>query len=183
MNFEQVLRKLLTEFERHEIRYAAIGGFALGALGVERTTRDLDVVVERDDLENVHQVMSRLGYLRYAQTPNATHYRHPDGQWLCVDVIHALRAHSREVVQRAKSYPIFCNTLTIRVVDPEDVIGFKVQAIANNPSRRLQDEADIERLMALYRERLDWARIQEYYELFEMGEEAKRLRERFGHAE
>jgi len=30
---------------------------------------------------------------------------------------------------------------------------------------------------------LDWDRIQEYYELFEMGEEGRKLQERFGHAE
>ncbi len=183
MDFEQTLTTLLTEFERTGIRYAAIGGFALGALGAERTTKDLDFLVERDDLEKIQQVMAQLGYLRMAHTPNVTQYGHPDSRWLCVDVIHALRRHSREMLQRAKTYPIFDRRLTIRVVDPEDLIGFKVQAIANNPDRRLQDQADIERLMGLYRERLDWARIQEYYNLFEMGDEAKRLRERFGHAE
>ena len=32
MEFEQVLRTVLAEFERHHLRYAVIGGFALGAL-------------------------------------------------------------------------------------------------------------------------------------------------------
>ena len=41
VDFEQVLRTLLTEFERHEIRYAAIGGFAMGVLGAARATMDL----------------------------------------------------------------------------------------------------------------------------------------------
>jgi len=33
MDFELVLKALLTEFDRHQIRYAAIGAFALGFLG------------------------------------------------------------------------------------------------------------------------------------------------------
>ncbi len=183
MDFERVLKALLAAFERQKIRYAAIGGFALGALGAERTTKDLDFLIDRDDLDRIHHVMTGLGYLRYAQTANVTHYRHPDADWVSVDVIHAFRHHARDTLGRAKTYPIFGNALTIRVVDPEDVIGFKVQAIANNPDRRLQEQADIERLMAIYRDRLDWKRIQEYYGLFDMGEEARRLKERFGHAQ
>ena len=184
MDFERVLKALLAEFERRQIRYAVIGGFALGALGAERTTKDLDFLIERDDLDRVHEMMKGLGYLRYAQTANVTHYRHPDAEWVSVDVIHALRQHARDILSRAKPYPLFKKqVLTIRVADPEDVIGFKVQAIANNPDRRLQDQADIERLMAIRRDRLDWKRIQEYYDLFSMGEEAQRLQERFGHAQ
>ena len=183
MDFERVLKALLAEFERQQIQYAAIGGFALGALGAERTTKDLDFLIGRDDLVRVHEMMKALGYLRYAQTANVTHYRHPDAEWVSVDVIHALRQHARDMLGRAKPHPIFNQALTIQVADPEDVIGFKVQAIANNPDRRLHEQADIEQLMAMYRDRLDWKRIQEYYELFEMGEEARRLQERFGHAQ
>jgi hypothetical protein len=63
------------------------------------------------------------------------------------------------------------------------VIGLKVQAMFNDPERRDQDQSDIERLMALYRRKLDWNRIQEFYEVFGFSEEAKKLRERFDHAE
>jgi hypothetical protein len=183
VDFERVLKALLSEFDRHQLRYAVIGGFALGALGAERTTKDLDFLVDRDDVDRIYAIMKGLGYLRYAQTANVTHYRHPDAEWVSVDVIHALRKHARDMLARAKLHPIFGNALTIRVADPEDVIGFKVQAIANNPDRRLQEQADIERLMAIYRDRLDWSRIQEYYDLFDMGDEARRLRERFEHAQ
>jgi len=63
------------------------------------------------------------------------------------------------------------------------VIGLKVQDIADNPGRRLQEQADIKHLLTAHQDHLDWARIQQYYELFEMGEEARRLKEQFGHAE
>jgi len=44
---------------------------------------------------------------------------------------------------------------SIRVLEPEDIIGLKVQAIANNPMRRSHD-------------------------LFEVGQEARTLRARYG---
>lgn len=183
MDFERVLKTLLDEFDRHQIRCATIGGFALGALGAGRMTRDLDFLVDRDDLAALHASLSKLGYERFNHTENVSQYRHADERWVGLDFLHAFRPVAREMLTRATPYPIFRNTASIPVARPEDVIGLKVQAIANNPQRRLQDQADIEHLVELYRDRLDWPRIQEFYELFEMGEEGKRLRERFDHAQ
>ena len=42
MDFEIVLKKLIKEFEKNDIRYALIGGFAVGLLGSGRSTMDLD---------------------------------------------------------------------------------------------------------------------------------------------
>jgi hypothetical protein len=84
---------------------------------------------------------------------------------------------------RVKHIPIFAGTQTVRVAQPEDVIGLKVQAMVNNPERRTRELADIERLMALYGPRLAWTRIQEFFELFDLGEEGHALKERFGHAQ
>lgn len=66
------------------------------------------------------------------------------------------------------------------MAQPEDVIGLKVQAIANDPLRRQQDRLDIEALMERYGSRLNWERIHSYYELFELGAGARALKNRFG---
>ncbi len=183
VDFERVLRTLLAEFERLQIRYATLGGFALGVLGVARATMDMDFLVHRDDLNRLREVLTKLGYQRFAQTENVSHYRHPEAVWGSVDFIHAFRGPSLAVLERAKSYPIFNRTQQIRVIDPEDVIGFKVQAMANNPLRRTKELVDIEALMELHGAQLQWQRIQEYFELFELGKEFTALKERFGHAQ
>ena len=180
MDFEHVLKALVDAFGRHEIRYAAIGGFAMGALGAGRMTRDLDFLVDRDDMPRLHEALTQLGYERSASTENVSHYRHADGRWVGIDVLHAFRALARDMITRAAPHPIFRNTASVAIAAPEDVIALKVQAIANNPHRRLQDQADIERLMELYRDRLDWDQVQRYYELFDLGEEGRELRRRFG---
>ena len=76
MNFERVLEALLAEFDRRRIRYAAIGGFALGVLGYPRTTIDLDFLVHKDDLSKVHDLLTDLGYQRVVHTENVSQYRH-----------------------------------------------------------------------------------------------------------
>jgi hypothetical protein len=183
MDFERVLRTLLSEFDRGRIRYATIGGFALGVWGAPRGTMDLDFLIHQDDLEHLHQAMVTLGYQRPAKTENVSHYVHPDATWGRVDFIHAFRPHSLQLLEHAKVRRIFHETQEIRVVDPEGVIGFKVQAMANNPKRRTQDLADIETLLDLYGSTLDWTRIQGYFDLFELSQEGRQLQERFRHVQ
>lgn len=182
VNFERVLEALLEEFDLRHIRYAAIGGFALGLLGYPRTTIDLDFLVHRDDMSTVHDLLTKLGYQRAVHTENVSQYRHNDAAWGSVDFIHAFRKTSLAVLARAKTYPLFGKKQTVKAADPEDVIGLKVQAMVNDPDRKPQELADIERLMSLYGSKLDWKRIQEYYDIFDLGEEAKGLRKRFGRA-
>lgn len=183
MDFERVLKTLLTEFARRNLRYGVIGGFAMGALGIQRATMDFDIVVHRDDLEPLHALLIPLGYTRRARTENVSHYSHPDNVWGDVDVLHAFRPASLQMLQRCRLVPIFSGTLTIRVLAPEDVIGFKIQAIANNPLRRVQDAADIELLAAAHGRTMDWSRVQEYYDLFGLSEDGRQLKETFAHAE
>ena len=183
VNFELVLRALIAEFDRLQIRCAAIGGFALGVLGAPRQTMDLDFLVHRDDLTKLDGALTGLGYRRIVRTENVSQYRHDNEVWGSVDFIHAFRKISLAMLQRAKSYPAFGGAQSVKAVEPEDVIGLKVQAMSNDPARKSQELSDIERLAARYGAKLDWDRVQEFYDLFGLGEEAKKLKDRFGHAQ
>lgn len=183
MDFELVLHTLISEFSRLKIRFAAVGGFALGVLGAPRQTLDLDFLVHRDDLEKLDAALKVLGYACAFRSENVSQYRHPDTAWGSVDFIHAFRKVSLAMLDRAKDYPALGGTQRLRTAQPEDVIGLKVQAMFNDPERRAQEQNDIERLMAQYGRRLDWDRIQDFYDVFGLTGEAKKLRERFDVAE
>jgi hypothetical protein len=182
VDFERVLKALLAEFRRYKIRYAVIGGLALGVLGYTRATMDLDFLVHRDDLEKLHKRLTAMGYERLMQTENVSHYHHREEAWGGVDLVHAFRRVSLAMVARAQNYKVFGGRQTIRVANPEDVIGLKVQDMVNDPDRKPQETADIERLMSLHGKKLDWERIQEFYDIFGLKDEANRLRDRFKHA-
>lgn len=179
MDFERVLKTVVEEFDQQHIRYAAVGGFAVGALGAFRATRDVDFLVHRDDLSSLDRVLTARGYQRIAQTENVSHYTHPDASWGSLDFLHAFREISRHMLARATRMPIFEGRLTIPVAKPEDVIGLKIQAIANNPRRRAREQYDIEQLAEIHGHRLDWECIQSYFDLFEMGQEGKELRAKY----
>jgi len=62
MNFELVFKELLQRFSRQNIRFALIGGFALHVAGFTRATRDIDFLIEAEDLGKVRDIMAQLGY-------------------------------------------------------------------------------------------------------------------------
>jgi len=144
---------------------------------------DVDFLVHREDLQKLDRCLTALGYSRVFQSENVSQYRHPDAAWGSVDFVHAFRKISLAMLDRARDYPAFGGKQSLRTAQPEDVIGLKVQAMSNDPERRAQEQNDIERLMDRYGARLNWDRIQEYYDVFGLAEEVKTLRERFGLAQ
>ena len=51
MDFQKILPLIVKNFDKAGIRYALIGGVAMGALGIARTTIDLDIMVDLRDLD------------------------------------------------------------------------------------------------------------------------------------
>lgn len=68
----------------------------------------------------------------------------------------------------------------IKVLRPEDIIGLKLQAVANDEARTTREYADIEALMDYYRINLDWQLIEEYFSIFEEREKFTELKEKYG---
>lgn len=62
MNFMLVFRFLINKFEQNNIAFALIGGFALQAAGVTRTTKDIDLLVLSKDSQKIKDVMLSHGY-------------------------------------------------------------------------------------------------------------------------
>jgi len=183
MNFDLVLEQLLEGFDRLNIRYAVIGGFAVASLGYQRATDDLDFLVHREDLEKVHLLMTGLKYSRIHGDENFTQYQGEVNIWGFVDFQHAFRPLGLKMLTEAveQSAPMR-KPRNIKVVRAEDIIGLKVQALVNNPDRKSQDTADIEGLLRAAGRAVDWKRVEEYYNLFNLAEEFKALRKRINHA-
>jgi len=175
MDFEFVLGRLLDGYDRLNIRYGLMGGFALGALGAPRATGDLDFLVLRDDMQRLHGLLTGLGYRRIHHSENVSQYQGESVVWGHLDFLHAFRELALEMLGRALRKPVFSGSRRIRVLTPEDVIGLKVQCIANAPKRREKEIADIKAL-ALAHPKMDWKRVHQFYSLFGMDSEFRALR-------
>jgi len=175
MDFEFVLRRLLDGFDRLNIRYGLMGGFALGALGAPRATQDMDFLVHRDDMKRLHHLLTSLGYRRIHHSENVSQYQGESAVWGHLDFLHAFRELALEMLGRALEKPIFSSSRRIRVLTPEDIIGLKVQSMANAPKRKEKEIADIQAL-ALSHPKMDWKRVHQFYSLFGMDAEFRALR-------
>jgi hypothetical protein len=168
MEFRLVLEKLLSDFERQNIGYALIGGFALGLWGYGRATVDVDFLVIRDDMPKVNDLMNHLGYECRYKSDNVSQYISPLKIFGEVDFVHAFRNASIAMLERAENKAIFDGALTIRVLKPEDIIGLKMQAMKNDKSRFNTDLSDIKMLLKIQKNRIDYGLLESYIKLLDM---------------
>jgi len=180
MDFERVLRFIVSDFSDSGIRYALIGGFAMGALGIVRATMDLDILVHRDDLPAVEQILSKRPYRCIYKTENVSQYVSDTEQLGQIDVLHAFRKISLSMLKRARSLPVFEGRFCIPILAPEDIIGLKIQALSNDPARERLEIADIQRIMEQVGQDLDWDLLGEYFRLFEKEDEYETLKKTYG---
>ncbi len=169
MDFKSVLSALIKRFEENNIRYALMGGFALGLWGVGRTTVDIDLLVNRDDMEEVDLIMKELGYDCKYRSKNVSQYVSPLRIFGEVDFLHAFREASLEMLKGAEKKQVF-NSLKINVLRPEDLIGMKLQAIKNNPEREQIDLVDINSLISVIGKDINWSLIEKYAKILDMKE-------------
>jgi len=167
MDFNMVLGFILEGFHRESIRYGLIGGFAMGALGVPRSTVDLDFLVHRDDLSKIDNVMKSQGYECVYKSENVSQYVSDVKIFGEVDFIHAFRQISVGMLERARELDVFEGKFKVKVLRTEDIIGLKIQAAANDPSRAAREYLDIDALMERNKGDLDWESIEEYFSIFE----------------
>ena len=176
MNFRSILSVLIEKFKENEIRYALMGGLALGLWGVGRSTVDIDFLVDRGDLSRIDHIMQELGYECKFKSENVSQYVSPLKIYGEVDFLHAFREASLEMLKRAVEKDILEGSLKIKVLKPEDLIGLKFQATKNNPLREQTDLEDIKALLSILGGNLDWSEIEEYAKIFDMMDVYKKIR-------
>lgn len=168
MNFKEVLHILMNRFADLGVECALSGGLALSTMGVFRFTRDVDFLLLAENANAVDRIMADLGYEKQDfSTSEIVSYRSPLKVLGQVDFLLARRAYTKAMLQRAKGMPVLNGALTIRTLLPEDVIGLKVQAIANDPGNRYAiDAPDIQQLLSLHRGSLNMDLVREYFSIF-----------------
>ena len=180
MDFKKVLTIISGEFDRHGVVYALIGGMALGLRGVPRATVDIDFLIKKEDAATVKNVLRDYGFTCLYESENAAQYTSELRPFGSIDFIYAFRPVSLQMLSDSEKLPVFDDTMEISVLKTEDIIGLKIQAIANNPERESIDKADIEGLLKLHGKEADWNKLKRYFGMFEMEGWYEECKKRFG---
>lgn len=178
MDFQLVANTVLRALEERQIRYAAIGGFALGFRGVTRSTIDMDFLLLLDDAPATEALLGEYGYKTIYKTENVGQFSNDDRRYGTIDFVYAFRDVSLNMLSRAEPVSV-SSDLWIKCLIAEDIIGLKLQALVNDARREQRDLADMEALLAAKRERqeaIDWQMLEEYFTLFDRMELLSRLK-------
>lgn len=179
MDFVRTLTLVARGLEDAGASWAVVGGVALGFHGVARTTFDLDLLVDENDLGPLADLLIGLGYRSEHRWEETSHWLTAAPELCAIDVIHARRPHSRAMLDRAGTVPL-SSGVEIPVVAVEDLIGLKVQALVNDPERERAEQVDIRALLeaaAATGKAVDLARVREYFALFDRSDQLARLLE------
>jgi len=157
----QQIREVLAALTAAGASPALIGGLALASHRVVRATHDVDLLVDAADSDMIHGALTRMGYECLHRDADAANYARGRER---VDLLYASRPAARRLLREAVQVEGSLGPL--RVVSAEGLIGFKLQAIINDP-RRTQDLEDIRALLRANRAALDLGEVRDYFRLFD----------------
>jgi hypothetical protein len=157
MDLRQTLVTAHEALTKAQIEHALIGGFALATFGHHRATVDIDFLADGSDPIRVKAALEAVGFSVRFENAEVIQFTGPTGH---LDILLARRPMSLQMLKNAKRHP----ELMILVACPEDVVGLKIQAYKNDPSREFQDKADILRLLSL--PGIDLEKVKTYADLF-----------------
>lgn len=157
MDLRKNLLLIKTLLEKENISFALIGGLALAARGFVRATQDIDVLISENDKARAKQLLQKAGFAIVHETEEVIQF---EGDAF-IDILLARRPMSKKMLENASMVGDF----PVKVLETEDLIGLKIQAYKNDPSREFQDKADIQNLIHANKD-LDFKKIKEYADLF-----------------
>jgi hypothetical protein len=160
LDFGRVLDTLAAFFERESFRYAAVGAFGLHAYGLSRATLDLDLATELRAQEKLVPFLESLGYETIYRSSGYSNHLHALPDLGRVDFIYVEGETGRRLFGGGTT--LVLGDRRVPVPRPEHLAAMKVHAMKNDPSRTLQEMADVQFLLRL--PGIDEAEIRGYFE-------------------
>lgn len=169
MSLFEGVTAFIHELNNLGIQYGVIGGIAVFAYGGERTTFDVDFLIDgkhRDELKNLAKRM-KLDIVN----ENAEVIQFSGA--VQIDIIFANRPAAKAMLGRLRHL----EDLPFPVVAPEDLIGLKIQAFVGDRKREFIDKGDIITIMRNIKD-LDYKKVEEYANIFNVWDEICDLKKR-----
>jgi len=148
LDFVRVFDRIAARLDELGHPYALAGALALHAYGQSRATFDLDLLTVSAAQQPLVALLRDLGYETLHLSPGYSNHQHTDPDWGGVDLIYV----DQETAGRL--FPVCAQRLKLGQRDApvpraEHLAAMKVQAMRNDPSRLLQDLADVQYLLRL----------------------------------
>ncbi len=134
--------------EQNGFRLAVVGALGLHAYGHSRATFDLDLITRLDAQRPLVAFLEELGYETQHVSNGFSNHTHTDPDWGGIDVLYVDEETARQLFS-ACTRTLSLGEREAPVPSAEHLVAMKVQAMRNDPSRQLQDLADVQYLLGL----------------------------------
>ena len=169
MDLRATLKFVHELLEKNSIDHSLIGGLGLACYGSTRATIDLDLLILEEDKDKIQNILNKNGFNLVNESPEVLQF---SGMGY-VDLLMARRPLSKEILKSSN----INGPEGVKFARAEDIIGLKIQAYKNDPTREFQDKADIQFLISS-QENLDWNLIKKYADLFEEWETIDEIKQK-----
>ena len=159
MNIKEQLDQIAIILNKEQIPFALSGELAVGALGYQRFTNDIDLIVDGSLRSDVKRVFLANGYSVFSENQEFLQLHCEASP---VDIMFANREVSKNMLKSAQ--PITGHE-SIKCLSAEAIIGLKIQSYATNPKRSLKERADIQALIE--RHSINWDEVKDYADAFD----------------
>lgn len=146
MDFAAVLKELRSFLDERGCRHALVGGLAMAAYGLPRTTLDLGMVVENECQEDLVRHLEELGYETIHRSPGYSNHVHRDAGRGSVDFVYVRDETAERLFGDLRHVP-GPGGRTVPVASPEHLAAMKVLAMKNDPARIFQELGDVRHLI------------------------------------
>ena len=148
MDFAATLATVESFLSERGYRSALVGGVALAAYGLARTTLDLDFVTELAAQDGLVGFLEEKGYETLHRSRGYSNHLSADPALGRLDFIYVDGETAERIFSTSRTLSGPAGEPT-RVVSPENLVAMKLLAMKNDPGRELQDLADLRYLLQL----------------------------------
>lgn len=172
MDFELVLRRVHEFFAGSDRPWAVVGGLAMVAYGLGRTTLDVDLLASALDQDDLIGFLNDLEYDTLYRSTGFSNHQHVDPSMGRVDVVY-VRGQTAARVFANRRWVTGPGGLDIPVPSPEHLAAMKIFSIRNDPRRASSELADVRFLLGV--DGVDRAEIEAAFDRYDLGELRERL--------
>ncbi len=148
MDFAAVLRLVGGFLESRGRRFAVVGGVAMAAWGMPRSTLDLDLIVDGEAQDELVQLLESEGWETLHRSRGYSNHLHSVAERGRLDVVY-VRGDTAAAIFGAVRRVGSPGGVAFDVPRPEHLAAMKIHAMKQDPGRTYRDLADIRHLLSL----------------------------------
>ena len=161
LDFVKVYDQLAGFLEERTFPHAVVGGLGLHAYGHSRATFDLDLVTVQAARSAVVDWLESLGYETLHSSSGYSNHQHAEPEMGGLDLVY-VDEETAALLFPSCSRRLRLGARQAPVPRAEHLVAMKVRAMRNDPSRLVQDLADVQHLLQL--PETDRSEVRGYFE-------------------